>query len=164
MNFESKIRAFEAELEQLSQRKLEDFFSKILRNICKNFKTSTRSIFADCFQNCSSEFWNDVERQYMEKIAESLNEFDFVCESFSKSDLLSSAKDDLENELVSIYRENLLSESNKSTMSLRFAKVLDKNFRFDYSGRPRHWESLVMIDEAYDKAINKVRINRFCKL
>jgi len=100
----------------------------------------------------------------MEKIAEALNEFDLVCESFSKSELLSSAKDCLENELISIYRENLLSESNKSTMSLRFAKVFDKSFRFDYSGRPRHWESLVMIDEAYDKAQNKVRIYMFRKL
>jgi hypothetical protein len=104
------------------------------------------------------DFWNDVERQYMEKIAEALNEFDFVCESFSKSELLSSAKDCLETELISIYKENLIAESSKSTLSLRFTKVLDKNFRFDSSGRPRHWESLVMIDEAYDKAMNKVRI------
>lgn len=161
INFESKIRAFETELEQISLRKLEDFFSKISRNICKNFKTSTRTIFADCFQDCSKDFWDNVEQQYMEKIAEALNEFDFACESFSKSDLLSSARDCLENELISIYRESLLSESNKSIMSLRFAKVLDKNFRFDSSGRPRHWESLIMIDEAYDKAISKVRINRF---
>ena len=49
-------------------------------------------------------------------------------------------------------------------MSLRFAKVFDKSFRFDYSGRPRHWESLVMIDEAYDKAQNKVRLYIFRKL
>lgn len=49
-------------------------------------------------------------------------------------------------------------------MSLRFAKVFDKSFRFDNSGRPRHWESLVMIDEAYDKAQNKVRIYMFRKL
>lgn len=156
INFESKIRAFEAELEQISLRKLEDFFSKTSRNICKNFKTSTRSIFADCFQDCSKDFWNKVEQQYMEKIADSLSEFDFACESFSKSDLLSSARDCLENELISIYRESLLSESSKSIMGLRFAKVLDKNFRFDSSGRPRHWESLIMIDEAYDKAISKV--------
>lgn len=92
----------------------------------------------------------------MEKIVEALNDFDIVCESFSKSELLSSAKNSLENELISIYRENLLSESNKSTMSLRFTKVLDKYFRFDSFGRPRHWESLVMIDEAYDIAITKV--------
>lgn len=97
----------------------------------------------------------------MEKIVGALNEFDLECESFSKSELLSSAKDCLKNELISIYRENLHSESIKSTMSLRFAKVLDKIFRFDSSGRPRHWESLVMIDEAYDKALNKVHLRIF---
>lgn len=92
----------------------------------------------------------------MDLIVEALNEFDTLCESFSKSELLSAAKSGLENELVSIYRENLLSETSKSNMCLRFAKIMDRNFRFDLTGRPRHWESLIMIDDAYDKAITKV--------
>lgn len=158
VNFDERLISFEAELEELSKRKLDDYYSKTSRTVCKAFKTTTRTIFADCFQNCSKDFWIDVEQQYMERIADALDEFDRACEFFTKSDILTASKNNLESELISIYRENLLSETNKSTMGLRFTKLMDKNFRFDSSGRPRHWDSLIMIDEAYDKAINKVRI------
>lgn len=33
---------------------------------------------------------------------------------------------------------------------------MEKTFRFDSNGRPRHWESLGMIDEVYDKALSVV--------
>ena len=92
----------------------------------------------------------------MAEIAESLNNFDTSADSVSNHEALRTSKIELENELVSIYRETLASESNKSTMILRFTKKMDKNFRFDSNGRPRHWESLVMIDDAYDKALTKV--------
>lgn len=157
MQLDDKLAAFEEKLEEMSQRKLEDFFAKMSKIVLKNFKTSTHTIFAECFQNCTKDFWVDVERLYMEQMVDAVNEFDKQCGSFSKSELLTSAKDCLENEMVSIYRENLLSETNKSTVGLRFTKLLDKNFRFDSSGRPRHWENLIMIDDAYDKAITKVQ-------
>lgn len=159
VSFEDKLVALETELEEVSKRKLEEFLDKTSRGICKKFKSSTRSIFADCWQNCSIEFWSDVERQFMDRIVEALNEFDSICESFSKSELLSAAKFGLENELVSIYRENSLSETSKSNMCLRFTKIMDRNFRFDLSGRPRHWESLLMIDDAFDKSITKAIIH-----
>lgn len=131
---------------------------KISRSISKNFKSLTRSFFADCFSNCSKKFWDDLEHRFINEIADSLNEFDASCVSLSNDEILRAAKNELENELISIYREALLSESNKSTMILRFTQNMDKSFRFDLNGRPRHWESLGMIDEAYDKALIKVSI------
>ena len=94
----------------------------------------------------------------MSKIVQALDEFDTACDSLSKSKTFISAKTELEGELFSIFREILQSESSKSTMGLRFTKILDKNFRFDSSGRPCHWENIPMIDEAYDKAIFEVNI------
>ena len=138
--------------------KIEEFLMKISRMICTKFKSSTRSIFADCFGNCSTDFWDELESRFMAKITDSLNEFDSSCDSVSNHEILRASKNDLEKELISIYRENLFSESNKSTMILRFTKKMDKSFRFDSNGRPRHWESLGMIDEAYDKALNKVNV------
>lgn len=152
------MKHFEFELNEIARRKVQDLFVKISKQICKNFKSSTRSLYADCFSNCSNDFWSDVENNFTIKIVEALNAFDEKFESFSSEDIFCFSKSDLENELVSIYREILLTESSKSSLNLRFTKILDKNFRFDSSGRPRHWESLLMIDEAYDGAIAKVFI------
>ena len=143
-------------MNDISRRISEDYLNKCSRQICKQFKSSTRSLFADCFSNCSESFWDEVENSFMTNIVEALNDFDLKCESFLASEIFLSTKLDLENELVSMYREGLFSESGKSTMNLRFTKVMDKNFRFDAFGRPRYWENLVTIDEAYDNALEKV--------
>lgn len=156
LSFENKISSFDNELKQIAEKRIEEFLLKISRSICKRFKSSTRSLFADCFGTCSKDFWNDLETKFIAEIADSLDEFDGSCETFLSTEILGSVKNDLEGEIISIYREILLSESSKSTMILRFTKIMDKNFRFDCNGRPRHWESLSMIDEAYDKATNKV--------
>lgn len=156
MNFEDNLVHFESELNEIARRKVEEFFSKTSRQICKNFKSSTRSLYVDCFSACFVDFWSEVEDSFMVKIAEALDDFDKKCTVFAGDQFFFLSKTDLENELVSIYREILQTETGKSTMNLRFTKIADKNFRFDSSGRPRHWENLVMIDEAYDMAIIKV--------
>ncbi len=130
----------------------------------KNIKISTRSIFSDSFGMFSdnNNFWLTIENRFMTEIAEALNEYDQISESFLRTETFVKSKKELENELESIYRESLFAESNKSTLILRVNKVIDKNFRFDSSGRPRHWDSLSMIDDAFDKAIEKVNIrNKF---
>ena len=155
---ENKFSDFDNEIKLIARKKIEEFLVKISRSICKKFKLSTRSIFADCFNCCSNSFWEDLENAFMNEIDHSLNEFDTLCDSFSKNEILKAAKNELENVLSAIYRETLVAESSKSTMILRFTKNMDKNFRFDLNGRPRHWESLDSIDKAFDKALNKVKI------
>lgn len=125
----------------------------------KNIKISTRSIFSDSFGMFSDNhnFWLTIESRFMAEIAEALNEFDQISESFSGTETFIKSKKELENELESIYFESLCAESNKSTLILRVNKVIDKSFRFDSSGRPRHWDNISMIDDAFDKAIEKVK-------
>lgn len=153
--------AFESELDQLFERKLNEFFDKTSRLVCKKFKKDTRSIFSDCFANADANIWIEIENIYTNHITEALSEFDKGCSSFLDFNSFLAAKSNLESELVSIYRESVISETSKSTMNLRFAKIMDKNFRFDSSGRPRHWESLLMIDEAFDKAVLQVLYHNF---
>lgn len=154
-SFNDVITAFEFELDQLSERKLKEFFDKTSRLVCKNFKKDTQPIFSDCFLNANENIWNEIENLYMANIAAALSEFDNLCNSFLELDSFLAAKCDLE-ELILYYRESIASETSKSSLSMRFTKIMDRKFRFDLSGRPRHWESLVMIDEAFDSAVTQV--------
>jgi hypothetical protein len=143
-------------INSLVLKKEQEFLAVFARNICKSFKSRTSSIFSDSFKMNSRDFWSSLEQLFMTELENSLQEFEKLTKSFSNTDSFFKAKMDLEKELICIYREYLISETGKSVLSLRIGKLFDKNFRFDASGRPCHWDTLVAIDEAYDAAIQKV--------
>lgn len=127
-----------------------------MKSSIKQFKSAVRPIISEIFFTCDSEIWAKVERRYLKEIVNILTDFDKSAVSFSEFEVFTKLHGRLEDELISIYREGLLSEAGKSVLCLIVGKIFEKNFRFDASGRPKHWDNSLTIDETYDDACQKV--------
>lgn len=157
LNAESKIESYKLSLEELACKWIKEIFEKKSKSLLKTFKSSSQSAFASCFNDFGPEFWENFEKKIADLVHGSLEEYDKAFKTFRDYEVFSSSRDELTLEISSVLKEVLISESSKSVLNLRFTKLMDKNFRTDSAGRPRIWENLLMIDEAYSRVLKKVR-------
>lgn len=158
MSYEERLEAYESCLRDKANELIHNFLEKQLKLRTHSFRSAIRATIPDAFVNASADFWSEIEVGVMSEMALALDGFDHAAESFSHLDVFAKSKTELEEELASIYRDSLISETGRSVLTLRAGRVFEKLFRFDSADRPRLWDSNSAIDEVYDEAVKKVSV------